>query len=205
MSERKQHWEKVYADKSPLAVSWYQKEPLVSLQLIRNVGLAKDAAVIDVGGGASVLVDFLCAEGYSQVAVLDISATALASAKERFKQNSDKVVWHEADITGFLSPRRYSLWHDRAVFHFLTEASDREKYVDVLRRTLEPDGQLIMGAFAIGGPTKCSGLDIVQYDAAKLMRELGDDFELLEECSETHITPANQAQRFAYFSFVRKD
>ena len=204
MSDRKTHWENVYNNNSPLEVSWYQKEPTMSLQLIHNAGLAHDAPIIDVGGGASVLVDHLCDEGYSNIAVLDISAKALAYAQNRLGDKSGSVEWYEEDVTCFKSPHPFSLWHDRAVFHFLTDKSDRRKYVNVLKNTLEPDGHLIIGAFAIGGPTKCSGLDIVQYDAKKLLAELGEGFELVEERNETHNTPANKEQKFAYFRFIRK-
>ena len=204
MSDRKTHWEKIYSDNMPLEVSWYQKEPALSLQLIHNTRLTHDAPIIDVGGGASVLVDHLCDEGYSNIAVLDISAKALAYAQNRLGDKSGSVEWYEEDVTCFKSPHPFSLWHDRAVFHFLTDKSDRRKYVNVLKNTLEPDGHLIIGAFAIGGPTKCSGLDIVQYDAKKLLAELGEGFELVEERNETHNTPANKEQKFAYFRFIRK-
>lgn len=204
MSDRKTHWEDIYKNKSPLEVSWYTTEPVLSLQLIRNTQVALDEPVIDVGGGASVLVDHLCEEGYSHVAVLDISANALAWAKNRLGDRANDVEWHEDDVTRFNPPHRFAVWHDRAVFHFLQEESDRRCYVEVLKRALEPDGNVIIAAFAIGGPTQCSGLDIVQYDAAKLQAELGEEFELIEERSELHITPANKEQKFAYFRFVRK-
>jgi len=202
MSERKTHWERVYHDKSPLEVSWYQKESALSLRLIRNAQLAIDAPIIDVGGGASVLVDALINDRYSNVAVLDISAKALTCTKDRLGDKANSVEWYVEDITQFKSPRQFSLWHDRAVFHFLTDKLDRNNYVSILKRALEPNGNLIMAAFAIGGPTKCSGFDIVQYDAEKLMAELGEGFELVEENNETHITPANKEQKFTYFHFI---
>ncbi|MBW2466726.1 MAG: class I SAM-dependent methyltransferase [Deltaproteobacteria bacterium] len=204
MTDRKTHWEKIYGDKTPQEVSWYQKEPALSLQLIRNSHLAHDAPIIDVGGGASVLVEYLCNEGYTNVAVLDISAKALAYAQDRLGDNASRVEWYEEDVILFKAPHQFSLWHDRAVFHFLTDVSDRRDYVKVLKRTLEPNGHLIIAAFAIGGPTKCSGLDIIQYDANKLIAELGEGFELAEESSEIHISPASKEQKFAYFRFIRK-
>ncbi len=204
MTDRKNHWEKIYRDKSPLEVSWYQQEPAVSLQLIRNTRLAHDAPIIDVGGGASVLVDYLCNEGYTNIAVLDISAKALVCAQDRLGDKASRVEWYEEDVVKFNSPNQFALWHDRAVFHFLTDKSDRRDYVNVLKRTLEPNGHFIIGAFSIGGPTKCSGLDIVQYDAEKLISELGEGFELVEERNEIHITPADKEQQFAYFRFMRK-
>jgi len=203
MIERKTHWENVYANSSPLRVSWYQKEPALSLQLIRDAQIALDAAIIDVGGGASILVDRLCDADYTNVGVLDVSAKALAHAKDRLAGRACGVGWYEDDVTEFNPAKRFSLWHDRAVFHFLTDRADRVRYVDVLKRALEPDGHLIIMAFAIGGPKKCSGLDIVQYDADKLMAELGQGFELLETGHEVHVTPSDHEQKFAYFRLQR--
>lgn len=203
MTDRKTHWENVYANSSPLRVSWYQEEPTLSLQLIRNTGIDLDAPLIDVGGGASLLVDRLCEEGYTNVGVLDVSATALDHARARFAGKECGVEWYEEDVTCFDPPHRYWLWHDRAVFHFLTARVDREKYVAVLKQTLEPGGHLIIMAFAIGGPQKCSGLDIVQYDANKLTQELGPGFELLETGYEVHVTPAGNEQKFMYFHLIR--
>jgi 2-polyprenyl-3-methyl-5-hydroxy-6-metoxy-1,4-benzoquinol methylase len=201
MSDRKAHWEKVYTDKSPLEVSWYQNEPTLSLRLIRNTGLAGDASIIDVGGGASILVDRLLEQGYHRVAVLDLSAHALDYARQRLGDQAGRVEWIEADVTEFQASHTFDLWHDRAVFHFLTDPADRANYVDALKRALAPDGHVIIAAFAIGGPTQCSGLDIVQYDAAKLQGELGDAFELVEESGEMHLTPASKEQKFGYFRF----
>lgn len=200
---RKAHWNQVYSNKSPLEVSWYQKEPALSLHLIETTGISTDAAIIDIGGGASILVDRLNERGYKHLAVLDISGNALAYAKKRLAA-TEQIEWFESDITAFQSPHQFDLWHDRAVFHFLTTAADREHYVETLQHTLKPGGHLIMAAFAIGGPSKCSGLDIVQYDAEKLLTELGSNFMLLEECSESHITPAGKEQIFAYFRFIKK-
>jgi SAM-dependent methyltransferase len=207
MTDRKQHWEKVYQDKSPLEVSWYQKDPDLSLQLIQRSGITLDAAVIDVGGGASTLVDTLCDEGYTNVSVLDVSASALGHTRDRLADKAGMVEWYTQDITCFRPPHKFSLWHDRAVFHFLTSRSDREKYLSVLKQALEPGGHLIIMAFATDGPVKCSGLDIVQYDAEKLMTELGPEFELLETGYETHITPAGNQQKFAFFrlSFIPEE
>jgi len=204
MFDRKAHWESVYQESSPLEVSWFQKEPSLSLELIHRTQIARDEPIIDVGGGASVLVDYLCNEGYTNIAVLDISEKALACAKDRLGDAAKIVEWYEDDITQFKAPHPFSLWHDRAVFHFLTNKSDRESYIKILKHSLSPGGHLIIAAFAIGGPTKCSGLDIVQYDAEKLMAELGEDFELLEERHEVHITPADKEQKFMYFRFIRR-
>ena len=204
MVDRKAHWQNVYQKNSPLEVSWYQKEPELSLQLIHRAGVRKDEAIIDVGGGASVLVDYLCREGFTNLSVLDISENALASARKRLAGLGKNVEWFAADVTEFKPPHQYSLWHDRAVFHFLTDKSDRRKYVNVLTQALRPEGHLIIAAFAIGGPEKCSGLEIVQYDSSKLMSELGEGFELVEEREEFHVTPANKEQKYRYFRFIKR-
>jgi len=201
MSETKKHWENVYRDKSPLKVSWYQREPALSLSLIARARVARDAPIIDVGGGSSTLVDKLCDEAYTDISVLDISGVALNHTKNRLADKAGKVRWYEADVTSFEPPQRYALWHDRAVFHFLTLKLDRERYVNVLKQALEPHGQIIIMTFAIDGPGKCSGLDIVQYDADKMAAELGQGFELIETGHEIHHTPAGSQQKFAYFRF----
>lgn len=200
----KEYWENVYKGKSSHDVSWYQKEPLLSLELINNSKLTLDDAIVDVGGGASVLIDRLQEKGFTSLAVLDISNNALLSAKKRLGDKADKVNWYEADITQFNSPQSFSLWHDRAVFHFLTNKQDREKYVNVLKKSLKPDGHLIIAAFSIGGPEKCSGLDIVQYDENKMSAALGSDFKLLESRSETHVTPTDKEQSFTYFHYINQ-
>lgn len=201
MSESKQHWENVYLGKSPLEVSWYQQEPALSLLLITRAKVSRDAPIIDIGGGASTLVDKLDDEAYTDISVLDISGSALTHSKNRLGNRAGKVHWYEADVTGFKPPRRYSIWHDRAVFHFLTDKLDRGRYINVLRQALEPGGQAIIMTFAIDGPRKCSGLDIVQYDSYKITEELGRGFELIETGHEIHHTPAGNQQKFAYFRF----
>lgn len=201
--ERKSHWERVYRDKSPLEVSWYQTAPTLSWELIRASGIEPDAPLIDVGGGASTLVDHLLDHGFSAVSVLDISAQALDHAQRRLGERAGRVHWTEADVTRFEPPQCYRLWHDRAVFHFLTETADRERYRTVLARALAPGGQLIMGTFAPGGPERCSGLPIVQYDAARMQAELGVDFVLQETRTETHRTPAGKDQLFNFFRFLK--
>jgi SAM-dependent methyltransferase len=204
MFNKKTHWENVYQQKSPLEVSWFQKEPTLSLALIHNSQIASDEPIIDVGCGASVLVDYLYREGFTKLAGLDISKNALASAKRRLGDSASKIEWFEADITEFDAPHAFSFWHDRAVFHFLTEQADRKKYVSVLNQALKPGGHLIIAAFAIGGPEKCSGLNAVQYDSKRLMAELGGNFELVEERNEIHLTPSNQEQKFTYFRFIKR-
>jgi SAM-dependent methyltransferase len=201
MPETKKHWENVYRTKSPQEVSWYQQEPALSLSLIAATELPMDAEIIDVGGGSSLLVDRLFDQGYTNVSVLDISASALNHARERLGHKAGTIHWVEEDVTRFRPPHRFALWHDRAVFHFLTKRVDRERYINVLEQALEPNGHIIIMTFAIDGPGKCSGLDIVQYDAEKLSNELGAGFELIEEGHEVHHTPAGSEQRFAFFHF----
>jgi SAM-dependent methyltransferase len=205
MSERKTHWENIYQTRSPLDVSWYQERPSLSLELISNTGIGRDSPIIDVGGGASCLVDYLYKAGYRNLSVLDISANALAYSRERLGEVAKSIKWYESDVTHFVSPHPFALWHDRTLFHFLVDPADRKKYIEVMNQSLQPAGHLIIAGFALGGPTQCSGLDIVQYDAAKLMSELGDDFDLVEERPETHITPAEKEQKLTYFRFARRD
>jgi SAM-dependent methyltransferase len=201
--DHKAHWENIYQTKSPLEVSWYQREPAVSLGLIDRASVDRDAPIIDVGGGASVLVDRLLSRGYLHVSVLDVSARALACARARLGDLARSVEWIEADITSFQPPHHFRVWHDRAVFHFLTDPPDRRAYVKAVNEGLEPGGHLIIATFAIGGPTKCSGLDICQYDAARMGAELGPGFELQEEVGETHATPAGKEQRFIFLRYRR--
>lgn len=203
MSDRRTHWQKIYADESPSGLSWYQERPERSLQLIRDSAIDKGDALIDVGGGASRLVDYLSGEGFTNLSVLDISGHALARAKSRLGRSAAAVQWIEADITEFRTQQRYGLWHDRAVFHFLTDPLDRQKYLDVLTRTLRPQGHLVIAAFAPDGPEKCSGLAVERYDAPRLMAVLGEDFQLLGQARELHVTPANKEQRFMYFHLVK--
>ncbi len=203
MIDRKTYWRNVYQEKSPLKVSWYQKEAKISLELIRRTEVTNNEGIIDVGGGASVLVDNLQKESFTNLAVLDISENALATAKKRLGDSAKSIEWLVADITQFDAAHKFSLWHDRAVFHFLTDHSDRKNYVKTLKNSLRPEGHLIIATFAIGGPDKCSGLEIVQYDSEKMIAELGEDFELVEERNEVHITPSNKEQKFIFFRFLK--
>jgi SAM-dependent methyltransferase len=201
--DRKRHWEGVYGDKPAQQTSWYQKEPRLSLLMVANAGLDHDAALIDVGGGASLLVDHLLGLGYLNLSVLDISGAALEQARQRLGEKASRVNWIEADVTSYDPDRQFNLWHDRAAFHFLTAKEDRLQYVQVLRKSLAPGGQAVIAAFAPRGPAKCSGLDIVQYDAVKLGDELGTEFILEEQKEESHVTPANREQLFNFFRFRR--
>lgn len=207
MSQRDQtretHWQSVYGRRPADEVSWYQLHPDTSLSLIRSCQLEKNAALIDVGAGASVLVDHLLDEGYLDVSVLDIAKAALDLSRRRLGARADQVHWQVADVTEFLPDRSYDLWHDRAVLHFLTDPELRAAYRAALEQALEPGGHLVVGTFAIDGPTRCSGLEIVQYDAAKLLDMLGPEFVLREEQKEAHVTPAGAIQQFAWFALQR--
>ncbi len=196
---RQQHWNQVYQTKGSQDVSWYQRRPDLSLALIAASGVSKDGGIIDVGGGASTLVDCLLEEGYTDLAVLDLSGEALALSRSRLGPRAGAVQWFEADVTSFEPPRRFALWHDRAVFHFLTAAADRRGYVATLRRTLESRGAVVISTFAPDGPPKCSGLEVRRYDEQALLAELGPEFHLLEVRRETHLTPWQSEQRFIYF------
>ncbi|HXX76390.1 MAG TPA: class I SAM-dependent methyltransferase [Nitrospiraceae bacterium] len=198
---RQQHWNQVYETKGPLDVSWYQRRPDVSLALITAAGLSKDAGIIDVGGGASVLVECLLDAGFTGIAVLDVSAVALSHSRARLGARASKVEWFEADVTTFKPPHRFGLWHDRAVFHFLIAQDDRRAYVTTLRRTLQPGGTVIIATFALEGPPKCSGLDVQRYDESSILSELGPEFRLQEVRRETHVTPWESELRFVYFRF----
>jgi len=200
---RSDHWNQVYQTKASDDVSWYQSRPAASLKLIEATGVGKDEGIIDVGGGASVLVDFLLDGGFTKLVVLDIAATALQHAQQRLGAKAGNVEWFEADVTAFIPPRQFNLWHDRAVFHFLTDKADRRKYVETLKGALAPEGHVIIATFAVDGPLKCSGLDVARYDASGICEELGGEFRFIEQLNETHITPWNSEQKFSYFRFAR--
>lgn len=202
--DRKKHWEAVHGGKAPEETSWYQPVPHLSLSLIASTKLGPDASLIDIGGGTSLLVDHLLDQGFRDITVLDISAEALAKASRRLGDRAARVRWIEADVTNFDPPRRFDLWHDRAAFHFLTDPADRRAYMAVLRKALAPGGHAIIATFAPGGPEKCSGLQIVQYDSAGLGAELGPGFDLREQRAERHVTPANREQLFNFFWFQRQ-
>lgn len=198
---RKQHWEDVYRNKAVDEVSWHQERPHRSLELIAQSGISRQASIIDVGAGASRLEDYLLQEGYENIAVLDISAAAILHAQQRLGNDAERIEWFVNDITEFQPPHSFQLWHDRAVFHFLTAPEDRQKYLQVLTKYLEPGGWLIIATFARGGPTMCSGLEIVQYDEQSMQAFLGDRFRLVDHVCEEHTTPANKTQKFHFFMF----
>ncbi|MBH5403165.1 class I SAM-dependent methyltransferase [Bradyrhizobium sp. CNPSo 4010] len=204
MSDRSTHWDHVYATKGEAEVSWYQDSPATSLAMIRAAGSDRDTAIIDVGGGASRLVDALLQDGYRDVAVLDLSANALEAAKKRIGQAASTVDWIVADATTWRPTKTYDVWHDRAAFHFLTDPRDRAAYVQRLRSAVKPGGHVIIATFAPDGPEKCSGLPVQRHDSASLAAELGPEFELIEARSETHHTPWNSTQAFQFSRFRRQ-
>lgn len=203
--DRKTHWEKAWRSKRADETSWHQAVPDLSLSMIRNSGLDPEEPLIDVGGGASPLVDHLLDRGFHDLTVLDISAAAIAQTRKRLGNRAKRVNWIESDITAFEPGRCYRFWHDRAVFHFLTSTADRQRYVEVLQRALAPGGHAVIATFAPGGPLKCSGLDIVQYDAAGLQAELVGGLALREQQIEMHRTPAGNEQKFGFYRFERVD
>lgn len=203
--DRKAHWDRVYSQKKAHETSWYQQIPKLSVSMIEKTGLGAHVSVIDIGGGASGLVDQLLLAGYSDLTVLDISSAALEQARKRLGERAAQVQWLATDVREFLPRKSYGIWHDRAAFHFLTDPRDRKKYIRVLTRALKPEGQAVIAAFARDGPEKCSGLEVVRYDAATLSAELGPDFVLEQEEKETHTTPMGREQRFAFFRFRRNE
>ena len=199
------HWERVYATRSHTEVSWYQREPRVSHELIERVAPARSAAILDVGGGASTLVDALLVRGYTNLGVLDIAAGALGAAHDRLGARGDTVAWLAADVLHYpFTPQSVDVWHDRAVFHFLTEAADRRAYVAQATAAVCPGGHIIVATFAIDGPAQCSGLDVCRYSPDLLHEEFGAGFDLVAHTFEEHITPTGGAQRFQYSVLARR-
>ena len=197
--EIKSHWENIYQTKAPTQVSWYQEHARLSLRLIADTGIDRADPIIDVGGGTSTLVDDLLADGYQQLTVLDISPGALQTAQQRLGARATAVTWIEADITQAQLPGQfYAVWHDRAVFHFLTQPHDRHRYIQAVRHAVKPGGHVIVATFALDGPPQCSGLDVTRYSPDSLHHEFGEDFQLLISTRETHVTPFGTEQKFIY-------
>jgi SAM-dependent methyltransferase len=198
-----QHWQRVYERKASDQVSWFQPSASRSLELIRRATSDIDSApVIDVGGGASVLVDELLDAGYRDLTVLDLAGSALATAQARLGARAAQVRWIEGDVrSASLPSRQFALWHDRAVFHFLVDAADRAAYMRQVRHALRPGGHALVATFALDGPTSCSGLPVARYDADSLHRELGPDFSLVASEREEHHTPMGTTQAFVYCLF----
>ena len=197
--DSKTHWDQVYATKAADAVSWYRRHLETSLALIERAIPVHSAPIIDVGGGGSTLVDDLLLRGYTNITVLDISQAAIDVTKTRLGSAADNVHWIAADITKVeLEPRAYELWHDRAVFHFLTAPDQRAAYVGQVARSVQPGGHIIVSAFGPEGPAKCSGLEVMRYDAESLHREFGMRFRPVESFTELHRTPFETTQQFLY-------
>ena len=202
-SDDQDHWAQVYEDKAPTAVSWYQEAPGRSLRALDRVGASSSSSFIDVGGGASNLVDALLVQGWQDITVLDLAAPALEAAKARLGALSETVQWEVADITDWRPFRQFDVWHDRAVFHFLTESRQREAYRRSFLSGLAPGGLVIMATFALDGPERCSGLPVQRYDAESLAEEMGDALLLIDGWREDHVTPWGAKQSFNWCAFRR--
>lgn len=202
-SDEQDHWTQVYEDRAPTAVSWYQETPEPSLRALRRFGASRASSLIDVGGGASKLVDALLEHGWHDITVMDLAASALEAAKARLGILANRVHWEVADITEWQPTRQFDVWHDRAVFHFFTEAQHREAYRRALLTALSPGGLVIMATFAHDGPERCSGLPVRRYDAASLAEEMGEPLELIDGWREEHVTPSGSKQSFAWSAFRR--
>jgi SAM-dependent methyltransferase len=200
--DKVQHWETIYETKTPEQVSWTQKIPQTSLDFIVSFELEKKAKIIDVGGGDSLLVDHLLALGYSNITVLDISGAALKRAQDRLGDKANKVTWIQCDILDFIAIDKYDIWHDRAAFHFLTEQSQVQKYVEIAANAVKD--KMIVATFSVDGPIKCSGLNITQYNQDSMSKIFNDSFELESAKTEDHRTPFDNVQNFLFCTFLKK-
>ena len=201
--DRQDHWQSVYTKKSESEVSWFQENPAPSLAMIEQTGAAPGSAIIDIGGGASRLVDHLVKRDFRNVTVLDLSRAALEVAKARLGDGAAQVQWLVADVTIWEPQDTYDIWHDRAAFHFLNREADRAAYVARLVRAVKVGGHAIIATFALDGPERCSGLPVVRYDAASLGKTLGDRFELVATRPDAHATPWGSEQSFQFSLFRR--
>ena len=198
---KKDYWDAVYGSQPLTGMSWYESRPLRSLQFIRASGLQPNEPIIDVGGGGSFLAEELLCAGYKDLTILDISSEVLKNLGERLGKRAARVALLRQDVTAFRPARRYALWHDRAVFHFLIGAKERESYLVALGEALQPGGQVVIATFGLGGPERCSGLPVMRYDAIALTAQLGSDFELVQSSQDLHRTPAGGTQEFLYCRF----
>ena len=201
---RKDHWERIYQKYSPTEVGWYQSYPERSLKLIHNTGSGIDSNIIDVGGGISTLSMHLLDQGYKKLSVLDISGNSIERAKSQLDEKSREINWIEADITKYSFTEQYDIWHDRAVFHFLTKAEDRKGYITSLNQALKLNGHLIIATFSLDAPPKCSGLPVARHSSETLQSELGDNFILAEAVVEDHVTPSWVKQNFIFCRFIKR-
>jgi SAM-dependent methyltransferase len=200
---RQAHWDQIFSTKASDEVSWFQAEPAASLRLLDAAGMTTASRVIDIGGGDSWLVDRLLDRGVHSIVVLDVSGTALARARARLGERQSRVTWIEADVTGAWDGGDVDIWHDRAAFHFLTDADDRQRYVTHLRHAVTLGGAAIIATFALDGPDTCSGLPVVRYSPETLGAELGSEFRIAESRNERHQTPSGMVQSFCYIRFTR--
>ena len=206
MSEPKEHWEHIYKTKNHKQVGWYQESPGISIELLSKINAQPTQSIIDVGCGASVLVDKLIQQGYKNITLLDLSEEALSSIKTRLADKGNIPHYLSKDITKNIEfNNTFDIWHDRAVFHFLTNAKDREAYMANLKQSLSMSGYAIIGTFSLNGPNKCSGLDVVQYDEKKIKYELPENIELMESTVNTHIMPSGTEQEYMYFIIKHKN
>ncbi len=203
--DRHQHWEGVYTDRPYEDVGWFEVDPAVSMELVERALAGGAESIIDVGGGASRLVDRLLAVGVGQIAVLDLSETGLDVAKQRLGDHADAVRWIVGDVTSIADVGDFDIWHDRAVFHFLTDPADRARYVSLAERTVRPGGTAIVATFAPDGPERCSGLEVCRYDAKSLADQCGPGFELRDSRDHVHTTPRGVRQHFQYSAFRRAE
>ncbi|MBX9873608.1 MAG: class I SAM-dependent methyltransferase [Beijerinckiaceae bacterium] len=201
-SPRRSHWDDVYTTKPADTVSWFQDDPTPSLDMIAQTGLSTDDPIVDIGGGASVLIDRLLDRGHSAVTVLDIADAGLAVARKRLGERAALVSWIAQDVTAWQPPKdAFSIWHDRAVFHFLVEDADRVAYVRTLDRGVSVGGYVILAPFALSGPERCSGLPVRRYSAELLQAELGPRYRLIDQKLQTHVTPVGNRQDFIWCLF----
>lgn len=205
MSSIKEHWENIYKTRDHKKVGWYQESPKISLQLLSKINASPSQSIVDVGCGASVLVDNLIAQGYQDITLIDISDEALTAIKTRLGDNGDIPEYFCNDITQSDFNKSFDIWHDRAVFHFLTDSTDRKSYMVTLEKSLSQSGRAIIGTFSLNGPNTCSGLNIVQYDKDKMQLELTDDIEIIDTITDVHIMPNGAEQEYMYFIMKHKN
>ena len=202
---RRDHWETVYSSKMFTDVSWFQPRPERSLQLVEQTAVSRHEAIIDVGGGASTLVDHLLEDGFTDITVLDVASRALEQSRERLGARAGEVEWVVSDVTTFVPVRSWRLWHDRAALDFLVDEQDRARYVGVLREALQPGVHIVLATFGPEGPLKCSGLEIRRYSIGMVEDLLGPGFELQSHELENHVTPSGSNQQFLYSCWTRRE
>ncbi len=203
--DQSRHWENVYRTKPHEELSWYEPHLATSYGWITEAAVSRQTSIIDVGGGASTLVDDLHADGFCRLTVLDLSAAAIARSQDRLGVAAEEIQWIIGDVTNFRLPEAsFDIWHDRAVFHFLTDQSVRDAYINNVSRSVKPSGQVILATFSLNGPSACSGLPVCRYDSASLSQQFGAGFELVKSTTTLHHTPAGATQEFLYCQMVRR-